>query len=240
MENVEENFKSETRTIKVLFRTLFFLIHLGIVSEFVTNPRVMVAVRFLFFLWFTVPYLKTIKRRYYTYWTFSVLLAIYLTFKIYEQYYMLGNHYVGAFYLAAIIFLCIKMYMLYSPIYYPRVSWWEYDFRYRDDLKIIVKGPEQDYQARLTDLRRHAGCVAMFEEVKLGDEMLINVDTEEEALLLRAIVMSMRKDVIGRPMIYGVQFKFDNRRNKKRYTKLEKLWKSEKKNKKKMKFADVV
>ena len=248
MESVEENFKSETRTIKFLFRSLFFLIHLGIVTEFVTTPKIGIVLRFIFFIWFTIPYIKTIKRRYYTYWTFSVLLLTYLIFKVYDQYYLLHNDYVSAFYIAAIVLLCFKMFLLYSPIYYPRVSWWEYDFRYRDDLKILVKNQslnleqnlDQEYQARLTDLRRQAGCVAMFEEFKLGDELLINATSENEALVLRAIIMSKRKDVIGRPIIYGVQFKFDNRRNKKRYQRLEKMWKREKNNKKKMKFADVL
>ena len=51
--------------------------------------------------------------------------------------------------------------------------------------------------------------------------------------------MSKRRDVIGRPLIYGVQFKFDSKSNKKRYMRLEYLWKKQKNNKRKMKFAHV-
>jgi chromosome segregation and condensation protein ScpB len=67
----------------------------------------------------------------------------------------------------------------------------------------------------------------------------VNAALDEDNVLLRGIVMSKRRDVIGRPLIYGVQFKFDSKSNKKRYTALERLWKKQKNSKRKMKFAHV-
>ena len=131
------------------------------------------------------------------------------------------------------------MYILSSPIYYPRVSWWEYDFRYRDDLRIKVKSNESEFDARLTDLRRYAGCVALFEEVKMGDEIMVTAKVEDISVNLRGQVMSKRRDLIGRPLIYGVKFKFDSRSNRKRYLELVRLWKIEKNSKRKLKFAHV-
>jgi hypothetical protein len=131
------------------------------------------------------------------------------------------------------------MYILSSPIYYPRVSWWEYDFRYRDDLRIKVKSGESEYEARLTDLRRYAGCVGLFEELKLGDEIIVNAKIDDVTMILRGQVMSKRRYLIGRPVIYGVMFKFDSRVNKKRYIQLVQMWKKEKNNKRKLKFAHV-
>ena len=239
METIEQTFKSETKTIKFLMRAFFFLIHLAIMTEIVANPKFRLGVRLVFFLWLAKPYYKTIKHRYYTYWTFSALLFVYLLYKVYEQFYVLNNDHIGILYLLSIMILIIKMYMLSSPIYYPQISWWEYDFRYRDDLKITVKSQDQEMNARLTDLRRQAGCVAMFEELKLGEELIINAALDEDNVLLRGIVMSKRRDVIGRPLIYGVQFKFDSKSNKKRYESLERLWKKQKNSKRKMKFAHV-
>ncbi len=239
METIEQTFKSETKTIKFLMRAFFFLIHLAIMTEIVANPKFRLGVRLVFFLWLAKPYYKTIKHRYYTYWTFSALLFVYLLYKIYEQFYVLNNDHIGVLYLLSIMILIIKMYMLSSPIYYPQISWWEYDFRYRDDLKITVKSQDHEMNARLTDLRRQAGCVAMFEELKLGEELIINAALDEDNVLLRGIVMSKRRDVIGRPLIYGVQFKFDSKSNKKRYESLERLWKKQKNSKRKMKFAHV-
>lgn len=239
METIEQTFKSETKTIKFLMRAFFFLIHLAIMTEFVDNPKFRIGLRLVFFLWLAKPYYKTIKHRYYTYWTFSALLFVYLLFKIYEQFYILDNAHIGILYLISSLLLIIKMYLLSSPIYYPQISWWEYDFRYRDDLKISVKSGENDFSARLTDLRRQAGCVAMFEEIKLGEEIIVNAALDEDNVLLRGIVMSKRREVIGRPLIYGVQFKFDSKSNKKRYVALERLWKKQKNSKRKMKFAHV-
>ncbi len=239
MESIEQTFKSETKTIKFLMRAFFFLIHLAIMTEIVDNPKFRLGVRLVFFLWLAKPYYKTIKHRYYTYWTFSVMLFFYLLFKIYEQFFLLDNEHIGILYLLSTLILILKMYILSSPIYYPRVSWWEYDFRYRDDLKIVVKSEDKDYNARLTDLRRHAGCVGMFEELKLGEEIIINAALDDDNVLLRGVVMSKRRDVIGRPLIYGVQFKFDSKSNKKRYTSLERMWKKQKNSKRKMKFAHV-
>lgn len=239
MENIEQNFRTETKTIKFLLRTLFFLIHLAIMTEIVDNPRFRLGLRLVLFLWLAKPYYKTIKHRYYTYWTFSFLIFFHLLYKAYEQYFIHPHPHIGFLYLSALLILILKMYILSSPIYYPQVSWWEYDFRYRDDLKISVKSDEQEFPARLTDLRRQAGCVAMFKELKLGQEIVISANLDKESVLLRGQIMSKRRDLIGRPLIYGVQFKFDSRSNKKRYGLLESLWKKQKYSKKKMKFANA-
>lgn len=239
MDNIEQSFKSETKTIKFLLKALFFFIHLAIMTEIVAGIKFRLVLRLLFFIYFTTPYYKTIKHRYYTYWSFSVLLFFYILFKIYEQFFLQHHSHIGILYLLSCFILIMKMYILSSPIYYPRVSWWEYDFRYRDDLKIHVKAHELEYVARLTDLRRLAGCVALFEELKMGDEIIINAKVDDISVSLRGLVMSKRKDLIGRPLIYGVQFKFDSRSNKKRYIQLVRLWKREKNNKRRLKFAHV-
>lgn len=239
MDSIEHSFKSETKTIKFLLKAFFFFIHLAIMTEIVAGPKFRLVLRLLFFLYLSTPYYKTIKHRYYTYWSFSIMLFIYMLFKIDEQFFVLHHSHIGVLYLISCLLLITKMYILSSPIYYPRVSWWEYDFRYRDDLKITVKVHDNEYMSRLTDLRRFAGCVALFEELKLGDEILMNAKVDDVSVTLRGQVMSKRKDLIGRPLIYGVQFKFDSRSNKKRYIQLHRLWKKEKNNKRRLKFANV-
>lgn len=239
MDSIEQNFRSETRTIKFLHRAFFFFIHLAIMTEMVSRFKIGYVARLLFFLYFAGPYYKTIKNRYYTYWTFSAMLLLYLLIKINEQFFQLHQNHVGVLFVIATLILIIKMYILSSPIYYPRVSWWEYDFRYRDDLKITVKKGENILEARLTDLRRLAGCVALFEELKLGEEIIVNAKVRDESVTLRGLVMSKRRELLGRPLIYGIQFKFDSKTNQKRYGMLEKMWKKQKHSKKKSKFADV-
>jgi hypothetical protein len=239
MELMEKNFKSESKTIKFLLKTLFFLIHLAIMTEMVAHPKFRHFLKLLFFLYLTKPYYTTIKHRYYTFWTFSIALYIYLLFKVNEQFFNMHQSHIGALYLISSVVLVAIMYLLSSPIYYPRVNWWEYDFRYRDDLKIKVNIGEEEVEARLTDLRRHAGCIAIFEDVNIGKGIVVNAKVEDESVILRGIVMSKRRELIGRPYIYGVQFKFDNRRNKKRYSMLKQIWNNEKNNKKRIKFANI-
>lgn len=239
MENLDQAFKYETKTIKFLLKAFFFFIHLAIMTEIVAELKFRLVVRLLFFLYLSAPYYKTIKHRYYTYWTFSFALFLYMLFKINEQFFVVHHVHIGILYLISTLILIFKMYLLSSPIYYPRVNWWEYDFRYRDDLKIKVKCDELELEARLTDLRRYAGCVGLFEELKMGDEIIVMAKVGDESVNLRGQVMSKRRDLIGRPLIYGVRFKFDSRSNKKRYLQLLRIWKNEKHSKRKLKFAHV-
>jgi hypothetical protein len=239
MDKLEQDFKSETKTIKFLLKAFFFFVHLAIMTEFVAEPKLRHLIKLAFFLYLSKPYYKTIKNRYYTFWTFSFSLMLFLIFKTNEQFYVVHQPHIGILYLISSIILIIKMYILSSPIYYPRVNWWEYDFRYRDDLKILVKKDEKIFESRLTDLRRQAGCVALFEDLALGSEITISASLNDENVNLTGIVMSKRRELIGRPLIYGIQFKFDSRKNKKRYVMLERLWKNGKNIKKKIKFAHV-
>lgn len=242
MSTSSETFKSESDFIKFLLKAFFFFVHLAIMTEIVAYPSLKHVLRFIFFLYLSRPYYKTIKNRYYTFWTFSLFLLIYLFYKVYELHFVFSLGHIAILYLISSVILILKMYELSSPIYYPRFNWWEYDFRYRDDLKILVKAlSHNDFElkARLTDLRRYAGCVALFEELKPGEEILISVDVNGEAVKLRGIVISRRRELLGRPYIYGIKFKFDSRTNKKRYTQLKKIWNKEKASKKRLKLRNA-
>ena len=238
MSKSEQVFNYESKLIKFLLKAFFFIVHLAIMTEIVAEPKLRHIIRLAFFLYLSKPYYKTIKNRYYTFWTFSALLMIYLLFKIFEQYELAQVH-IAILYAISTFILLWKMYLLSSPIYYPRFNWWEYDFRYRDDLNIIVKMNDTNYDGRLTDLRRHAGCIALFEEVEIGKEIMVSATVKNESVNLRGIVMSRRRELLGRPYIYGIQFKFDSRTNKKRYSQLVSMWEKDKNNKRKIKFANA-
>ena len=80
MDNLDYTFKSETKTIKFLLKAFFFFIHLAIMTEIVAAPKFKMIIRLLFFLYLSGPYYKTIKHRYYTYWSFSLLLFFIYSF----------------------------------------------------------------------------------------------------------------------------------------------------------------
>lgn len=236
MERLASNFKSESKTIKFFLNAFFFFLHLAIATEFVANPKVRLFLKLLFFIFLAGPLYKTIKHRYYTFWTISIGLCLYIGFRIYETLVLYSIPHIGTLYSLALVCLLIEMYILSSPIYYPRVNWWEYDFRFRDDLKINIRVDEKEFEARLTDLRRHAGCVASFEDYPVGKEIAVHAVVAGESVVLRGLIMSKRKEMAGRPLIYGIQFKFDSKKNKRRYTTLMRMWKSDKNIKKKNKL----
>jgi len=105
MEQIDLNFKSETKTIKFLLKAFFFFIHLAIMTEIVAAPKFRLIFKLIFFIYFSAPYYKTIKQRYYTYWTFSAFLFLYINYKIYDMFYVLHYDHIGALYVICAIIL---------------------------------------------------------------------------------------------------------------------------------------
>ena len=173
---------------------------------------------------------KTKDNLYYSFWTFSFILAFYFMVRMFQL--PFGSE-IFIFYTLALTILAIEMYMLNSPIYYPIISWWEYDFRYRDDLKIKVKLNKSTHDGRLTDVRRGAGCVVSFEKIPLGKKLNIMPTEKWETFNLQCIVMSIRQYSLGRPYQYGVRFCSDSTEEHNLFTEFWHLWRKEKRNKNK-------
>jgi hypothetical protein len=155
-------------------------------------------------------FFKTVKNLNYSYWTFATLTALYLISSMYFVSYYNEIWGLMNIYFLTLILLGVQVYILSSPIYYPRVSWWEYDFRYRDDQKVKVKSPEKEYECRLSDLRRSAGCLQSFEIFKNSEklELIIGKDGEDKSFNIE--IMSSRQYSLGRPRSYGIKFLFSN------------------------------
>ena len=180
-------------------------------------------------------YYRTVRHLYYTFWTFSGVLALYLVVNIIEG--MSSNATVGVVYLLVLglIFLAIEAYILSSPIYYPRVSWWEYDYRYRNELKTWVTSKTMSADGRLGDLRRGAGCLSSFQKYKTGEKLQLKVDTIDQKIFEVEIV-SKRQYSLGRPVNYGIRFIFKNDQEENDYFKFCTNWKDDKNLKKKQRF----
>lgn len=236
----ELNLETDNKLISFLFKAFVFLLHLSIAMEVImANFKIGYILRFLFFLFFARMYARTVKNRYYTFWSLSTFLLVYIGYKIYQNITIYQHTPLYYIYGAMILMLVWMMYLLFSPIFYPRVSWWEYDFRYRDDLNIKIQKGEEWFEGRLTDLRRFAGCVASFEDLKRGDEIIVQSDIQGKNVMLRGQVMSKRRETVGRPIIYGVKFRFESKTAKRRYKELGNIWKAEKIKKNQLKFSQV-
>jgi hypothetical protein len=141
------------------------------------------------------------------------------------------------FYFLSILTLSFAMYFLYSPIFYPNVSWWEYDFRYRNDINTMVKvNDEEEKEGRLIDLRRGHGGLSFFGQLNVGDKIVLKPEYNELDKEFRVEVMSKRQHSIGRPYTYGLKFHFDSSEEQKDFVKFQKFWQFERKHKKLSKF----
>ena len=141
----------------------------------------------------------------------------------------------------ALVLVAIEMYILSSPIYYPVVNWWEYDFRYRYDLKVRIRTPDEEWrEVRMTDLRRGAACVASFDEYDEGTVLEISSSLDQDDFLFKIEVMSKRQYSVGRPFHYGVKFFLPTAENKKKFRKFQSIWRKRKQEKALLKFEKVV
>ena len=177
------------------------------------------------------------KNLQYSYWALAGILLFYLILSLNSVVIKEYTFFVLLCYLLSITFLCLDIYFLYSPLYYPLVRWWEYDFRFRDDLKIKVFVNEQVLTGRLTDLRRGAGCVALFEKYGHGIFLTIKLEDFSGMDTIKAEIFSRRQYSLGRPYTYGVKVLLDDPKAKQNYDNLVKYWKSRKRLLKKLKYA---
>ena len=168
----------------------------------------------------------------YSFWSFALGFAIYLVFS------MLGaeSSLVTNCYLLALALLAWLCATVSSPLFYPRITWWEYDFRFRGELKINAHLSNQCIVGRLTDLRREAGCVVLFEKLSSGTEFNIDYKHGEETNTYLVKVMSQRSSTMGRGYTYGVKFLFSANADRNNFQRLCHLWKTIKRAKRRAKF----
>lgn len=228
--------KQEIDRTEVLHWGVFFFLLLGFYYEATRDSAwfsflgaIIVSSSFFYLLH------RLLKRLYYSFWTFVGLLTLFLLLKIFSQPFF-SMSFVA--YGTSLILLGLLSYSLWTPIFYPIVSWWEYDFRYRDDLKIKVDNQGEKSDGRLTDLRRGAGCVASFKDFKLGDTFIIEPFDDIQDMRFKVEVMSKRKYSVGRPFNYGVRFLLEEHSSQSLFTNFVKFWKNERKIKLKKKFKN--
>lgn len=200
---------------------------------------------------------KTLKHLYYTFWAFSIFFLLFYLTNFFGSFSGEGTFSLMNCYLFAMLLLAIEMYLLYSPIFYPVVRWWEYDFRYRHDLKAIVsietdkentesaitenketvKIEKKEYVGRMTDVRRNAGCIQLFENLKVSENVIINVSLDDQtSKIFKGKIISKRQYSIGRPWNYGIKMKFENIDEQKNYKEFEFNWKTDRQDKIRQKF----
>lgn len=227
---------------KVKFLTLlqFIFVFIAFVSEaIVTNSIVYFSFVFqLALLLFTFNfYYKALSHLYYSYWNISVILVIYYLVSLTRNFLVMGNPAIGSLFFFSLILLIAAGFIISSPLYYPRVHWWEYDFRFRADIRCLVEIDGHQFRGRLSDLRRGAACLELFTHSQIGQPVQINLEILNQNFTLFAEIRSKREPILGRSIVYGIKFLNTDLEQKQRLRLLTNYWDESKKIKIRNKFA---
>ena len=182
-------------------------------------------------------YYNALSHLFYSYWNISVVLIIYYLVSLTRNFLVLDQPMIGLLFLCCFTFLIAACYIISSPLYYPRVHWWEYDFRFRADIRCSTEIDGHQYKGRLSDLRRGAACLELFNHAHVGQPIQINLEILNQNFTLFAEIRSKREPIIGRSIIYGIKFLNNDLEQKQRLRLLTNYWHESKKIKIRNKFA---
>ncbi len=233
--DINDDFRRAILTQNALLTFLFALsLFSAIAEQKIFNFSYFIELIFL--VWGSVFYFKAQRNRNYAYWTISLGVFIYLLLDILHYTFVAGNMFILYLAFLALIFLILNCYTMSSPLFYPRVQWWEYDYHFRGDLKALIRFEGSVMKARLTDYRRYSACVECFDFIPLDSDVFLEVDFDNKNFLLKGKVKTYKGIIAGRPFRYGVKFTFDDVITKDVYLKLLKIWKNNKQVKLRKKF----
>ncbi|HXH31772.1 MAG TPA: PilZ domain-containing protein [Bacteriovoracaceae bacterium] len=184
-------------------------------------------------------YYTALSNLFYSYWNISLIFGIYYLVSLTRNFLVIGHPMIGVLMCFSLMFLIISCYIISSPLFYPRFHWWEYDFRFRADIKCLVEIDGKQYKGRLSDLRRGAACLELFNHIIVGHQTQINVEILNQNFTLFAEVRSKREPIIGRSIIYGVRFVNNDLEQRQRLKFLTNYWNESKKIKIRNKFAST-
>ena len=229
LENETRDEKRRSQLTLYIFNTLLFTMFVLVRTSLMKVFEISFFIELIFVIALIRFYSRAHRNKNYALWGFSAVMAIYILLRILHFTFIDYNIlvlYVG--FLAA-IFLSINSYLLGSPLYFPRVQWWEYDFRYRGDLKAKVKIEGNDFEVRVADLRR--GCLSFlsFEKISLGEVVEVMISFGDTSYKVKGRLKTSREDIPGRPIRYGLVLNIETDKEKKALQELRKMWKHFKK-----------
>lgn len=237
---IKLNLQNSYDKVKFLAILQFVFVLIAFVAEALFTQSVL---NFSFIFQFIVLlvafnfYYTALSNLFYSFWNMSVIFAIYYLVAMSRNFLVLKFPMIGFLFLLSLGFLAISCYIVSSPLYYPRFHWWEYDFRFRADIKCWIEVEGKQYRGRLSDLRRGAACLELFKTMPVGQAIQISVEILNQNFTLFAEVRSRREPIIGRSIIYGIKFVNADLEQRQRLKFLTNYWNESKKIKIRNKFA---
>lgn len=184
-------------------------------------------------------YNRAQRNKNYAFWGFSLAIGLYVIHKL--IYFTFVDYQILIVYFSVLagLFLFLNAFIMSSPLYYPRVPWWEYDFRYRAELKGEGHFSGLSFPLRLSDLRRNCASITVFETLPLGSKMSVDIIFNDKVYKLKGTIKTLREVIPGRPIIYGLVLDEKTEESKKELTELKKLWQKKKTANLRQKFSDL-
>jgi hypothetical protein len=236
------NLQNSYDKVRLLTFLQFTVILIAFIAEAFVNQYVL-NFSFLFqFILLVVAfnfYYIALTNLHYSFWNISVIFGVYYVVALTRNFLVIGHPLIGVLFMLGLIFLLVSCYIISSPLYFPQVNWWEYDFRFRADVKCLVEVDEKQYQGRLSDLRRGAACLELFQNIPVGHKVLINIEILNQNFTLDAEIRSRREPIIGRTIIYGLKFIHNDLEQRQRMRLLSNYWSETKSVKIRDKFASI-
>jgi hypothetical protein len=234
------NLQNSYHKVKFLTLLQFIFVIIAFISEAtITHSLLNFSFLFQFIILMVIFnfYFNALANLFYSYWNISLILAIYYFVALTRNFLVIGHPFIAILFTFSLIFLFVACYIIASPLYYPRVHWWEYDFRFRADIRCWVEFDGQQFRGRLSDLRRGAACLELFNHIQVDEQIQINLEILNQNFTLAAEVRSKREPIIGRSIIYGIKFVNVDLEQKQRLRLLSNYWQESKKIKIRNKFA---
>lgn len=199
------------------------------IGAFLEMSFVIIVIRF---------YSRAHMNKNYALWGFTAVIAIYLMLRVLHFTFVNYDPLILNIAFLAGLFLMTNGYFMSSPLYFPRIQWWEYDFRYRGELSAVIRIDEDEYEGRVADLRRNCLSILSFEKFNLGQLLKIEIPFGQNVYKVQGILKTSREDIPGRPIRYGLALVFGAETDRKEHMELKRIWKLNKKANIRRKFAD--
>jgi len=149
-------------------------------------------------------YFRLRSRFFYSLWTFNFIFFTYIAIDLVRTFWM-GYSYTFLLNIVSMVCLIYLTTTLFNPVFFPFISWWEYDFRNFKDLKIKVHRDDKVFDGRLCDLKDDLASLACFEDLDFEKPLKITVKEGDKIVEASATILSKRLYSIGRPLYYGIK-----------------------------------
>lgn len=196
--------------------------------------------KFIFLGFIYNIYYKTFYKLDLYYWLFSFFIGCYFFWCLFASIVKTDNYILFYIYLTSNLAIWLKFYIMSSPIFFPRTLWWEYDFRYRSDLHIVVEVHSdslvESFEGRMTDIRRAAACVVLFQDLPMRKKIFIKAKKQDQVIEIKAVILSRKEYLFGRGITYGVKLLLKSQEEKDLYKMFSKFYKEHHRKKLSSKF----